>query len=418
MENTENIIVKKSPNLSGRVKISGSKNSVLPIMAASILSDKKNILLNVPYLSDVILMQNILESIGCEIAQNGSALELHCKNISNDTAPYELVSKIRGSFLLAGPLLARTGHTRISLPGGCPIGTRPVDLHLKGFSALGADITQGHGYVDVTAKKLNGAKIYLDFPSVGATENIMMAACIADGETIIENAAAEPEICDLADFLNKSGANISGAGSDTIRITGVKSLCGTTHSIIPDRIEAGTFMTAIAMTHGHAFVDNVTCSHIKPISAKLREMGVDITEYDNSIEVNAKSALTSTDIKTLPFPGFPTDMQAQFTALMSIAEGTGVIIETVFENRFLHAPELSRMGAKIKIDGRTEVVEGSSELMGAQVSAMDLRGGASLILAGLAAQGTTQINNIGHIKRGYDNIVGKLQKLGAEIYME
>lgn len=361
-------------------------------------------------------MQTLLCNIGSVIDKTQDGICLQCENITSDTAPYELVSALRGSFLLAGPLIARTGHTRISLPGGCPIGTRPVDLHLKGFAALGADITQGHGYIDITAPKMHGAKIYLDFPSVGATENIMMASCGADGETVIENAAAEPEIADLAAFLNKLGAHITGAGTDTIRIIGIKEPHGAHHRVIPDRIEAGTFMTAVAITHGCAVLDNVICAHIKPISAKLTEMGAKITEGDGFIKIDAQNTITSANIKTMPFPGFPTDMQAQFTALMSAAVGTGIIVETIFENRFLHVGELGRMGAKIKLDGRTAIVEGGARLMGARVSAMDLRGGAALITAGLAAAGTTRIGGVEHIRRGYDNITEKLKKLGANIY--
>ncbi|MCX7715197.1 MAG: UDP-N-acetylglucosamine 1-carboxyvinyltransferase [Clostridia bacterium] len=409
------ILVRSGGKLCGKVKISGSKNSALPILAATVLSEGESKILQVPNLSDIWVMCSLLESIGAEIGSDKGEIIISWEHIKSDVAPYELVSKMRGSFLLAGPLLARCGHTRISLPGGCPIGTRPVDLHLKGFAAMGADIAQGHGYIDISAEKLHGAKIYLDFPSVGATENIMMAACLADGETIIENVAAEPEIIDLAGFLNKMGAKITGAGSDTIKIEGVKSLKGIKHKVIPDRIEAGSFMAGIAITGGHALIENVIPSHIKPITAKLREMGVEIKEEKNFIEMDAGGQLNAADIKTLPFPGFPTDMQAPFTALMSVVEGTSVIVETVFENRFLHVAELSRMGAKIKIDGRTEVVEGGFPLTGAQVKATDLRGGAALVLAGLVAKGDTEIGDIEHIDRGYEDIVGKLQGLGADI---
>lgn len=412
------IITEKTNQLSGHVKISGAKNSALPIMAASILTDQKCTLTNIPKLTDIQLMKSLLKSIGCKITSHSNKISIDASDITYTTADYELVSKMRGSFLLAGPMLAKTGHTKISLPGGCPIGSRPIDLHLKGFSALGADISQEHGYIDIYAKKLHGAKIYLDFPSVGATENIMLAASLADGETIIENAAAEPEIYDLAVFLRKLGVNISGAGSDTIHITGAKNLTSATHSVIPDRIEAGTFMCAVAITKGHAFIDNVICPHIKPISAKLSEMGVKITENDTSIEVDAGGIIAPTNIKTLPFPGFPTDMQAQFSALLSTVEGTSIIAETIFENRFLHTAELCRMGAKIKTDGRTAIIEGGTPLLGASVCATDLRGGAALVLAGLAAKGVTQIKNVEHIFRGYDDIVGKLQGLGANIYIE
>ena len=410
-----NILVRKTDILSGRVSVSGAKNAVLPIMAAALLTDEKSVILNVPNLSDVRLMQNLLKNMGCGISVHKDRLTIKNSENITDIAPYELINKMRGSFLLSGAVLAKKGHIQISLPGGCPIGTRPIDLHLKGFSALGADITQCHGYIDITAPKLCGAKIYLDFPSVGATENIMMASCLADGETIIENAAAEPEIVDLADFLRRMGAVIIGDGSNTIKIIGVPELHGTTHTVIPDRIEAGTFMIAAAITGSHIFIDNIIPAHIKPITAKLREMGAVINENDTSIEINSRSPLCSTTIKTMPFPGFPTDMQAQFTALMSVAEGTGVIVETIFENRFLHAAELNRMGADIKIDGRTAVVTGGQTLTGASVSATDLRAGASLILAGLAAHGSTQICNTNHIERGYDDIVGKLQALGADI---
>lgn len=409
------IIVRKNGTLSGEVNISGSKNSALPILASCILSHEKNTLLSVPDLSDIRIMCEILTALGANVIYADNKVSVNCKNISGFTAPYELVNKLRGSFLLAGALLARMSHARICMPGGCPIGARPVDLHLKGFAAMGAEITQGYGYTDIYAPYLKGAKIYLDFPSVGATENLIMAAVFAKGETIIENAAAEPEIEDLSEFLNKGGAKIEGAGSDKVRITGVDEIKGVMHNVIPDRIEAGTFMTALAITRGRGKIKNVNTEHIRPMIAKLREMGVEIAEDKNSIVVDACRELISTDIKTMPFPGFPTDMQAQFGGLLSTAHGTGVIVETVFENRFLHMGELKKMGANIKIDGRTSVVEGVERLMGTKVNATDLRGGAALVVAGLAADGVTEISGVEHIYRGYENFVQKLAGLGAKV---
>lgn len=413
------ITVQNSGNLKGEVEVSGSKNSSLPILAACLLTKGKNIVSNLPNLSDINVMYSLLESLGARIDKHKTETTVDCENITSCTTPYELVGKMRGSFLLAGPLLARMGRARISLPGGCPIGTRPVDLHLKGFTAMGAEIEKGHGFVDMTAHKLRGAKIYLDFPSVGATENIIMAAVLADGETIIENAAAEPEIVDLTDFLIKQGAKISGSGSDTIKIEGVEELTPTIHKVISDRIEAGTFMTAFAMTRGHGIIKNANYEHIKPVAAKLMEMGVEISEQaDGSIKVNGERSLKTTDIKTLPFPGFPTDMQAPFTVLLSTLEGTGIIIETVFENRFLHIGELNRMGADIRIDGRTSVIEGSRQLSGTKVNAFDLRGGAALVLAGMIAKGDTVITGTEHIKRGYEKFIPKLEQIGAKIYLK
>lgn len=315
-----------------------------------------------------------------------------------------------------GPLLTRLGKAKTSLPGGCAIGTRPIDLHLKGFKALGAEVDVDHGYIAAYVDKLVGDRIYLDFPSVGATENIMMAAVLAEGETIIDNAAMEPEIVDLANFLSKLGADIKGAGTSSIRINGVEKLGGCHHSVIPDRIEAGTYMVASAITGGDIIVENVITSHIKPVIAKLRETGCEIWENGDKVRVIGKNSRKAVDIKTLPYPGFPTDMQAQFMSLMSISKGTSVIIETVFENRFMHVDELKRMGADIKIDGRSAIVQGVDSLTGAQVKATDLRAGAALILAGLIADGQTTIDHVYHIDRGYDKIEKKLTKLGAKIY--
>lgn len=410
-------IINESVPLKGKVRVSGAKNSVLPIIAASLLADGQSIIEEIPYLNDVRIMCELLESLGAciELCDNNTKLKIISRNITNTTAPYELVNKLRASFLVMGPLLAKTCRARISLPGGCAIGTRPVDLHLKGFTAMGANITQGHGYIEATTKgRLKGSKIYLDFPSVGATENIIMAATLAEGHTIIENAAIEPEIVDLATYLTTMGADIKGAGTDTIKINGVRSLKAANHTIIPDRIEAGTFMAAAAITGGDVVVENVVPDHMKPISAKLREAGVEISEELTSIRVRG-GELKAIDIKTHPYPGFPTDMQSQMTSLMSRAQGTSMIIETIFENRFMHVSELKRMGAIIKIEGRSAIIEGSKKLTGAQVKATDLRAGASLIIAGLAAEGVTEITDIEHIDRGYMNIDMKLSALGAKI---
>jgi UDP-N-acetylglucosamine 1-carboxyvinyltransferase len=409
------IIVENSPALRGTVKISGAKNSVLPIIAASLLSYGEVFIDDVPELKDVNVMIELIKFLGAHCTFKNGKLKINV-DIKDVEAPYELVKKMRASFLVMGPILAKLGHAKISLPGGCAIGTRPIDLHLKGFQTLGAQIDIGHGYVEARAKRLVGKKVYLDFPSVGATENIMMAAVFADGITTIENAAEEPEVVDLANFLNKMGANIKGAGTDTIRIEGVKELKGTEHTVIPDRIEAGTYMVAAAMTGGDVLIENVIVDHIKPIIAKLTECGIDVFEEGTGVRVKGKRNYKAVDVKTLPYPGFPTDMQAQMMAMMAGAKGTSVIIETVFENRFMHVDELKRMGADIKIEGRTAVVTGIDHLSGAEVKATDLRAGAALILAGLIAEGKTIINDVHHIDRGYVNIEEKLKNLGAIIY--
>jgi UDP-N-acetylglucosamine 1-carboxyvinyltransferase len=411
------IIVSEGKPLKGVVRVSSAKNSVLPIIAASILGDKESILEEIPYLTDVKVMADLLKCFGVDVEffDDKNKLRIKCSNITNTTAPYELVNKMRASILVMGPLLARTGVAKISLPGGCAIGTRPVDLHLKGFAAMGAEINQEHGFIEAKVNgKLKGSKIYLDFPSVGATENIMMAAVLAEGQTIIENAAIEPEIVDLATYLTSIGADIKGAGTDTIKINGVKSLGGTTHTAIPDRIEAGTFMTAAAITGGDVLIENIVPDHVKPITAKLREVGVEISEELSSIHVKAGDNINPIDIKTHPYPGFPTDMQPQMTSLMTKAKGTSMIIETIFENRFMHLAELKRMGANVKIEGRSAIIEGSP-LTGAKVKATDLRAGAALILAGMIAEGTTEITDIEHIERGYVKIHEKLRALGANI---
>lgn len=413
------IMVKKSPPLKGRVRISGAKNSALPILAASLLGTEDITLEDVPNLKDVEIMCQVLSSLGAKVEKlDKGTIKINSANINNYETKYELMSKMRASFLVMGPLLTRLGRTKTSLPGGCAIGTRPIDLHLKGFKALGAVVDSDHGNIGASAEKLVGDKIYLDFPSVGATENIMMAAVLAEGETILDNAAMEPEIVDLASFLNKLGADIKGAGTSTIRIKGVKKLGGGMHSIIPDRIEAGTFMVAAAITGGDVMVENVITSHIKPVIAKLKEAGCEVIENIDSVRVIAGKELKAIDIKTLPYPGFPTDMQAQFMALMSVSKGTSVAIETVFENRFMHVDELKRMGADIKIDGRSAIIQGVDSLTSAPVKASDLRAGAALVLAGLVSEGITEIENIYHIDRGYENIEEKFTSLGAIIYRE
>ena len=415
----EKLIIKGGCRLQGRVKISGAKNAVLPIIAATLLGQEAlSRLEEVPSLDDVHTITEVLQSLGvhAEFDKAANALTVDSREIKSTEAPYELVRKMRASFLIMGPLLARLGHAKISLPGGCAIGTRPIDLHLKGFEALGAKIEIGHGYIEARADEgLKGARIYLDFPSVGATENILMAASMAEGQTVLENPAQEPEIVDLANFLNVMGAKVRGAGTNVIKIEGVKKLSGHNYTIIPDRIEAGTYMVAAAMTQGDVYIENAISEHLKPVIAKLKEAGVTIEEDVDGIRVTCDHRPKAVDIKTMPYPGFPTDMQAQFMALLAIAEGAGLVTETVFENRFMHVDELKRMGAAIKIDGRTSVVEGVDHLTGCQVKATDLRAGAAMVLAGLVSEGETQVGYIHHIDRGYDNLVAKLVGLGADI---
>lgn len=410
-------VVKKSENLKGDVKISGAKNSVLPILAASILSNGECLIEEIPNLNDVQVMQQLLKSLGASVKYNEEKenIIIDGTQIDKCEAPYDLIRKMRASFLVMGPLLAKCGKAKISLPGGCAIGSRPIDLHLKGFEALGAKVHVDHGYVEAVAKELVGTTIYLDFPSVGATENIMMAASLAKGTTIIENVAEEPEIVDLANFLNGLGAKIKGAGTDTIKIQGVEKLHKCNHTVIPDRIEAGTYMAAAALCGGEVEILNVVSDHVKPMTAKLRECGIEIKEKSDSIVIKSSGQINSTDIKTLPYPGFPTDLQSQFMSILTKAKGTSVVIETVFENRFMHVGELKRMGANIKIEGRSAVVEGVEKLDGATVKATDLRAGAALILAGMVAEGETIIEDIYHVDRGYVNIEKKLSKLGANI---
>ena len=414
----EKLIVKGGNRLVGAVKTSGAKNAVLPIIAASILGTTPSHLDEVPMLEDVHTISEVLKCLGLsvECSPEKNVLDIDSTEITSYEAPYELVRTMRASFLVMGPLLARIGKARISMPGGCAIGARPIDIHLKGFEALGVKIEQGHGYIEASAPEgLKGTSIYFDFPSVGATENIMMAASLAEGTTILENAAEEPEIVDLANYLNKMGAKIRGAGTDTIRIEGVEKLHGADYTIIPDRIEAGTYMIAAAMTGGDIVVENVLPEHQKPLIAKLREAGAVVEEDIDKVRVIGKNQLKAVSIKTLPYPGFPTDMQAQMMAMMVIAEGRSKVTETVFENRFMHVVELNRMGAQISTEGRSAVIDGPCKLTGCDVRATDLRAGAAMILAGLVAEGKTRIGDLHHIDRGYENIVAKLKNLGADI---
>lgn len=408
-------IVSHTDFLQGDVLISGAKNSALPIIAASLLCPQKNLLKNIPRLTDVKNMCEIISHMGGKYNfENDGELEIFLPEIFSCEISYDFVSKLRASILVMSPILARTGKVRIPLPGGCPIGSRPINLHLKGLCAMGAKITQGHGYVEARCEKLHGANIYLDFPSVGATENLIIASATAQGETLIENCAAEPEICDLANFINAMGGNIQNAGSDKIRICGVENLSPVTYSIIPDRIEAGTFLTAGALCDSDITVKNVIPSHLHPVLAKYSEMGADICEGDNFVRIRGRLKGKGTDIMTMPYPGFPTDMQAIVTALLCTVSGRSLVVETVFENRFLHIPELGRMGADIKVDGRTALINGS-KLSGTVVKASDLRAGAALVLAGLCAKGTTEIENAEVIERGYENFDKKLHSLGASI---
>ena len=381
------------------------------------LGTTQSTLTEIPKLADVHTVCDVIASLGVHIEHpERDTLVIDAHELTSTTAPYDLVRRMRASFLVMGPLLARKGRAQISLPGGCSIGARPIDLHLKAFEAMGAVINLENGDIEATAPNgLKGAQIYLDFPSVGATENILMAASMADGKTVLENAAEEPEIVDLATYLNSMGANIRGAGTNVIRIEGVKELHGANHAVIPDRIEAGTFMVGAAMTQGNVFVENAISEHLKPLISKLKEVGAEVQEEIDGIRVIGHEPLRPADIKTLPYPGFPTDMQAQFMALTTICQGTSVVTETVFENRFMHVDEFKRMGAKIRIEGRSAIVEGVPRLKGASVNATDLRAGAALVLAGLVAEGETEVGYLYHIDRGYDNLVLKLQRLGADI---
>lgn len=409
------IVVEGGRSLEGEIIVSGAKNAVLPLMAATLLCDDKCIIDDAPWLADVETMCKVLTSLGADCGYENGTLEMSCQNINNIQAPSELVRKMRASFLIMGPLLAKYGRVRMSLPGGCAIGARPIDLHLKGFEALGAKIQLGNGFIEAWAKKLVGNRIYLDFPSVGATENLIMAASLAEGNTVIENAAAEPEIVDLANLLGAMGAKIKGAGTSMIRVEGVSSLHGARHSVIPDRIEAGSYMLAAASTGGKLHINNVIPEHLMPIIAKLQDAGVKVEKSYDFIQVESDGIINPVDITTLPYPGFPTDIQAQFMALLTVAKGTSVVTETVFENRFMHVNELIKMGANIDVKKNSAVIKGVDSLQGARVKATDLRAGAAMIIAALTAKGQTEIDNIFHIERGYENICEKLTRVGGKI---
>ncbi|NLN07278.1 MAG: UDP-N-acetylglucosamine 1-carboxyvinyltransferase [Firmicutes bacterium] len=411
------ITVEGGTPLFGRVRVEAAKNACLPIMAAALLCEGQVTLSEIPALEDVYTMSSVLTALGARTDYDAKAKKLSVDStaVRRTEAPYELVRKMRASFLVIGPLLARMGRARVSLPGGCAIGIRPIDLHLKGLKALGAEVMIGHGFIETTADKLRGEKVYLDFPSVGATENIMMAATLAEGTTVIENAAEEPEVVDLANFINAMGGRITGAGTDTIRIQGVTSLSCVDYCVIPDRIEAGTFMVAAAITGGAVTVENVIPAHLTSLIAKLQEAGCRVEEAEGLIHISREGPLRAVDVKTLPYPGFPTDMQSPIMAMLACARGTSVITETVFENRFMHVDELRRMGARIKIEGHSAIVTGREKLCGAPVKATDLRAGAALVLAGLAADGRTEVSELHHLDRGYWHFSEKLAALGAKI---
>lgn len=415
----DQIIVKGGQKLKGKVRVEGAKNAVLPVLAGALLASKgKSIIKEVPNLADVYTIQEVLRSLNVTVDYSPETNEMLIDSSAtlSSEAQFEYVRKMRASILVMGPVLARNGFARVALPGGCAIGSRPIDQHLKGFEAMGASITFGNGFVEAkTTGRLRGAKIYLDFPSVGATENIMMAAALADGTTIIENAAKEPEIVDVANYINEMGGRVIGAGTDIMRIEGVEEMHGAEHYIIPDRVEAGTFMVAAAITEGDVIIENAVTEHMTALISKMGEMGVDIQETEEGLRVRATRPLRSIDIKTMPHPGFPTDMQSQMMSLMLTATGNGLLTETVFENRFMHVEEFRRMNASVKIEGRSVIMEGPSKLQGAEVSATDLRAAAALILAGLAADGITRVNELYHLDRGYVDFHLKLAALGADI---
>ncbi|MGT2940499.1 UDP-N-acetylglucosamine 1-carboxyvinyltransferase [Streptococcus cristatus] len=416
----EKIIIQGGNNrLVGRVRIEGAKNAVLPLLAATVLaSEGKTTLKNVPVLSDVFTMNNVVRGLNTQVDfdQDENTVVVDATKPLTEEAPYKYVSKMRASIVVLGPILARNGHAKVSMPGGCTIGSRPIDLHLKGLEAMGAQITQTAGYIEAKADRLMGAHIYMDFPSVGATQNIMMAATLAQGTTVIENAAREPEIVDLALLLNKMGAKVRGAGTENITIIGVEKLHGAEHNVVQDRIEAGTFMVAAAMTGGDLLIEDAIWEHNRPLLSKMQEMGVEVTEEDEGIRVRSDvSKLKAVSVKTLPYPGFPTDMQAQFTALMAIAQGESVMVETVFENRFQHLEEMRRMGLHSDIMRDTARIWGGSSLQGAEVMSTDLRASATLILMGLIAEGETKVSKLVHLDRGYYKFHEKLAALGAKV---
>ncbi|MEA4925620.1 MAG: UDP-N-acetylglucosamine 1-carboxyvinyltransferase [Syntrophomonadaceae bacterium] len=411
----ENLLVRGGTALRGQVEISGSKNAILPIMAASLMSSGEVVLNGVPELEDINVMSEALSILGAKVKREKNVLVIDGRLVNSCELPEFVSRRMRASNLVMGALLGRFKYTRVAYPGGCAIGSRPMDLHLKGFRNMGYEITEEHGLMVGKAACASGKETMLDVPSVGATENIMMAAAMTPGTTIIRNAAREPEIVDLQNFLNRMGARIKGAGLDTIRIEGVESLGSVEHSVIPDRIEAGTFMVAAAISRGDVWIENIVCEHLQPLVAKLNEVGVEIVPWSGGIRVLGKNRYSPTDIKTMPYPGFPTDMQAQMMTLLATIEGTSVIVETIFENRFMQVPELRRMGANIKVEGRVAIIKGTQKWEGASVESTDLRAGAALILAGIYADGETQIGKLEHIDRGYEKIHEKLKNLGADV---
>ncbi|MFZ7104955.1 MAG: UDP-N-acetylglucosamine 1-carboxyvinyltransferase [Peptococcaceae bacterium] len=414
----EKYIIMGGNPLSGSVRISGAKNAVLPILAASILSSGISTINDVPRLRDVQVMKEVLEFLGCTVEWSGSTMKIDSSKVASIEISDFLMRKMRASNLVMGPLLSRFAKAKLSFPGGCAIGSRPMDLHLKGLSSMGAEIVEKFGFIETNARQgyLKGAEIYLDFPSVGATENIMMAAALARGTTVISNAAKEPEIVDLQKFLNSMGARIQGAGSDVITVEGVENLNSTEHTVIPDRIEAGTFMVAAAITKSSIKIENVRIKHMEAVIAKLKDIGLTLTEEDGALLVVGTENMQAVDIKTLPYPGFPTDMQPQIISLLATVKGTSIISENIFENRFKHIDELRRMGADIKVEGRISIIKGRKKpLSGTFVNASDLRAGAALVLAGLAAEDATIVDSIYHIDRGYENFEQKLRGLGAKI---
>ena len=412
----DKFVIHGGHRLSGEIEVSGAKNAAVALIPAVLLCDEPCILENVPEISDVSISLRILYEMGAQVDYiNRTTVRISTVGLKNFCVPYESARRMRASYYFLGALLGKFGKARVSMPGGCPLGDRPIDQHLKAFSALGAKCDIQHGMVDLTADKLTGNQIYLDVVSVGATMNAMLAAVRAEGLTVIENAAKEPHIVDLANFLNSMGADIMGAGTDVIKVRGVQYLHGTTYSVIPDQIEAGTFMCAAAATRGDIMVKNVIPKHLEATTAKLEEIGCQVEEFDDAVRVVANKRLTRTHVKTMPYPGYPTDMQPQFAVALTLAEGTSIVTESIFENRFKYADELSRMGANIKVEGNTAIIDGVEKLTGARVSAPDLRAGAALVIAGLAAEGFTVVDDIVYIQRGYERFEDKLRSLGAEI---
>ncbi|CAM3309409.1 MULTISPECIES: UDP-N-acetylglucosamine 1-carboxyvinyltransferase [Brevibacillus] len=413
----DKLIINGGKPLAGTVTISGAKNSAVALIPAALLADGPVVIDNLPRIQDVDIYQELLREMGADVLFEEDWMEIDGREMKLMLMPNGRIKKLRASYYLWGALLAKFGEAQVGLPGGCDLGPRPIDLHIKGFEAMGAQVENKNGVMTIRARdgKLRGARIYLDLVSVGATINIMLAAAKADGVTVIENAAREPEIVDVATLLNNMGANIKGAGTDLIRIQGVDRLRGCRHTIIPDRIEAGTYMIAAAATNGNVMVENVIPKHLESVTAKLREIGVDVTEMDDAIQVVGRMGYRSIDVKTSPYPGFPTDLQQPITTLLTMAKGSSIVTDNIYSSRFRHVDELRRMGATLKVEGRSAVIEGGSRLNGAKVVASDLRAGAALFIAGLATSGTTELEGLEHIDRGYENLVGKLQTLGADI---